>query len=74
MTCQEKAQELVRKHLDYAYVDTEPYGGEPYEETRKENAIEAALITARECVSLVMFEPLQSWWHEVIDELEKMKA
>ncbi len=86
MRYKDKAQELVQKHTKYAYVQRLKYvcASVPIEEARKQNAIEAALITAKECLaeSLKSFDVVadarfaitSDWWREVITELEKMES
>jgi hypothetical protein len=79
ISVKDKAQELVQKHTKYAYVQRLRYSGGPIEETRKQNAIEAALITARECGDAAVKAAGQAhvnvamFWTEVIAELESMK-
>lgn len=74
MTYKDKAQELVQKHIKYAYVQRLKYvcASVPIEEARKQNAIEAALITVRECRE-IQYSGFSHWWDGVIAELESMK-
>lgn len=58
MTPKDKAEELVQKH----------------KHVHKETCVEAALITARECQGISIFDRAFDWWQEVVEELEKMKA
>jgi hypothetical protein len=87
MTYQEKAQELVQKHMKYAHEDYEDYE-QGIKRVVVQNAIKAALITARECLKADPLNPggacvdfledchehAVKYWESVITELEKMKG
>lgn len=87
MTYQEKAQELVQKHMGHASRPDFDHASMTMS-VQRQNAIEAALITARECLKADPLNPggacvdfledchehAVKYWESVITELEKMKG
>ena len=86
MKYQEKAQDLVQKHTNASskitarFADAIGWLPAACGDAASQSAIEAALITAKECKQAainaagVQWLQFDHWWDNVIAELEKMKS